>query len=163
VETSPWVRPATEDDLPAIEALTLDLAAMQSDWRVFPTREGFERDIVARYRQLLHHDRAIVLVAGSGEAVDAMACGQILTPSRFSDEPAVELSGVVVSEAARGGGLGRALVLAVAGFAREKGVERVVLDTFESNRDAVAYWMELGFRPRVIQFTVRAQDLLDTL
>jgi GNAT superfamily N-acetyltransferase len=50
-----------------------------------------------------------------------------------------------VSERARGGGLGRALVEAACDHARERGCGRIQLDVNEANRGAVALYESLGF------------------
>jgi GNAT superfamily N-acetyltransferase len=92
-----------------------------------------------------------------------MAYGEARTPSRVSDERALELSGVVVRAGYRGRGVGRELVAEAARFAKERSVSWVELKTFSPNRGAMAFWEELGFEPRVIQLTTSTQDLLARL
>ena len=75
------------------------------------------------------------------------------TPSRFSDERALELSGVVVRSDFRGRGVGRALVAEAARFAQERGIPWVELKTFSPNQGAMEFWESLGFTPRVVQMT----------
>ncbi len=55
------------------------------------------------------------------------------------------LEDLYVDERARGSGLGRALVEAVADRARERGCARVELDVSESNPAALALYEGLGF------------------
>jgi len=55
------------------------------------------------------------------------------------------LEDLFVSEQARGSGLGKALVQAAAGWARERGCARVELDVSESNPPALALYESLGF------------------
>ena len=50
-----------------------------------------------------------------------------------------------VSDGARRGGLGRALVEAACDHARERGCRRIQLDVNEANRGAVALYESLGF------------------
>ena len=52
---------------------------------------------------------------------------------------------VWVEEAARGAGVGRSLVAAVADWARTWGARRLVLWVFRSNRDAIGFYLRLGF------------------
>jgi ribosomal protein S18 acetylase RimI-like enzyme len=56
------------------------------------------------------------------------------------------LEDLFVLEAARGTGLGRALVSAVIERARERGCRRIELDTAEENAPALALYRSLGFR-----------------
>jgi GNAT superfamily N-acetyltransferase len=92
-----------------------------------------------------------------------MAYGESRTPSRFSDERALELSAVVVRAGYRGRGVGRELVQEAAGFARERGISWIELKTFSPNRGAMEFWENLGFEPRVVQLTTSTLDLLERL
>ncbi len=88
------VRQATAEDVPSLVALFQELDRMQADWRVFTPRPGFYDEVGAKYREALGDPDAVLLVAEDedGEVV-GMAYGEARTPSRFSDERALELSG----------------------------------------------------------------------
>jgi GNAT superfamily N-acetyltransferase len=92
-----------------------------------------------------------------------MAYGEVRIPSRFSDERAMELSGVVVRSGYRGRGVGRDLVKEAARFAAEIGVGWIELKTFAPNERAMEFWETLGFTPRVVQLTTGTRALLDRL
>jgi len=104
------VRQATPEDVPALVALFQELDRMQSDWRVFTPRPGFYDEVGAKYREAMNTENAVVLVAEDDGEVVGMAYGEVRVPSRFSDERAMELSGVVVRAGYRGRGVGQALV-----------------------------------------------------
>ena len=97
-----------------------------------------------------------------GEVV-GMAYGEARTPSRFSDERALELSGVVVRAGYRGRGVGRELVHEAGRFAADRGVRWVELKTFAPNRGAMEFWEDLGFTARVVQLTSPTKGLLERL
>jgi GNAT superfamily N-acetyltransferase len=158
------VRLGTPEDVPALVALFQELDRLQSDWRVFTPRPGFYDQVGAKYREAMDTEEAVVLVAEDedGEIV-GMAYGEVHQPSRFSDERALEISGVVVRVGYRGRGVGRELVANAAGFAHEHGVEWIELKTFAPNRGAAAFWEDLGFTPRVVQLTTSTDDLLERL
>ena len=101
------VRQATAEDVPSLVALFQELDRMQADWRVFTPRPGFYDEVGAKYNEALADPDTVVLVAEDedGEVV-GMAYGEARTPSRFSDERALELSGVVVRAGYRGRGRG---------------------------------------------------------
>ena len=157
------VRQATPEDVPALVALFQELDRMQSDWRVFTPRPGFYDEVGLKYREAMSTENAVVLVAEDEGEIMGMAYGEVRVPSRFSDERALELSGVVVRTGYRGRGVGRALVLEAARFAGELGVEWVELKTFAPNQGAMAFWEGLGFTPRVVQMTQGTKALVQRL
>ena len=152
------------EDVPALVALFQELDRMQSDWRVFTPRPGFYDEVGLKYREAMSTENAVVLVAEGDEGeIVGMAYGEVRIPSRFSDERALELSGVVVRTGYRGRGVGRALVQEAARFAGEMGVEWVELKTFAPNQGAMAFWEGLGFTPRVVQMTQGTKALVQRL
>jgi ribosomal protein S18 acetylase RimI-like enzyme len=157
------VRQATPEDVPALVALFQELDRMQSDWRVFTPRPGFYDEVGAKYQEAMKTENAVVLVAEDEGEIVGMAYGEVRIPSRFSDERALELSGVVVRTGYRGRGVGRALVQEAARFAGEMGVEWVELKTFAPNQGAMAFWEGLGFTPRVVQMTQGTKALVQRL
>src|SRR5881409_813053 len=110
---------------------------MQSDWRVFTPRPGFYDELGAKYQEAMQTENAVVLVAEDEGEVVGMAYGEVRVPSRFSDERALELSGVVVRAGHRGKGAGRALVQEAARFATEHAVRWIELKTFSPNEGAM--------------------------
>jgi len=158
------VRQAMPEDVPALVAMFQELDRMQADWRVFTPRPGFFDEVGEKYREAMNNPDAVVLLVedDEGEAV-GMAYGEARTPSRFSDERALELSGVVVRAGYRGRGVGRELVQEAARFAGERGIAWIELKTFSPNRGAMEFWENLGFEPRVIQLTTPTRDLLERL
>lgn len=158
------VRQATPEDVPSLVALFQELDRMQADWRVFTPRPGFYDEVGEKYREAMNTPDSMVLVAvdDDGEVV-GMAYGESRTPSRFSDERALELSGVVVRGGYRGRGVGRELVEEAARFAKDRDIAWVELKTFSPNRGAMEFWERLGFEPRVVQMTTATEDLMERL
>jgi GNAT superfamily N-acetyltransferase len=90
--------------------------------------------------------------AGDGEfllgALDGEPVGVCQVRYRWSVWASAEdawLEDVFVREAARGNGLGRALVHAAIERARERGCRRIELDVDEANAPALALYRSLGF------------------
>ncbi|MGQ0668248.1 MAG: GNAT family N-acetyltransferase [Actinomycetota bacterium] len=157
------VRQATPEDLPALVALFQELDRMQRDWRVFTPRPGFYDEVGTKYREAMETPDAVVLVSEHEGEVVGMAYGEIHTPSRFSDERALEISGVVVRAGYRGRGVGRALLQEAGRFATERGVGWIELKTFAPNEGALSFWEGLGFTPRVVQLTSSTEALMSRL
>ncbi|HZD78908.1 MAG TPA: GNAT family N-acetyltransferase [Actinomycetota bacterium] len=157
------VRRATAEDVPVLVGLFQELERLQGDWRVFTPRPGFYDEIGAKYQRALDTENAVVLVAEDDGEVVGMAYGEVRIPSRFSDERALELSGVVVRAGYRGRGVGRALVKEASSFAQEIAVDWVELKTFAPNQGAMEFWESLGFTPRVVQLTQATKALARNL
>ena len=158
------VRQATPEDLPALVGLFQELDLMQRDWRVFTPRPGFYDEVGEKYRAAMEaREDAVVLVAEDEGEVVGMAYGEVHVPSRFSDERALEISGVVVVAGYRGKGVGRALVREAARFATDYSIPWVELKTFAPNRGAMEFWESLGFTPRVVQLTSATNALAGRL
>jgi ribosomal protein S18 acetylase RimI-like enzyme len=136
---------------------------MQREWRVFTPRPGFYDEVGAKYREAIASEDQLVVVAQEDDEVVGMAYAEARTPSRFSDERSLELSGVVVRSDFRGQGVGRALVAEAARFATERGIPWVELKTFSPNQGAMEFWESLGFTPRVVQMTSSSAALAGRL
>ena len=158
------VRQATPEDVPSLVALFQELERMQADWRVFTPRPGFYDEVGEKYRAALSKRDSVVLVAEDDEGeVVGMAYGEAHVPSRFSDEQALEVSGVVVRAGYRGRGVGQRLVHEAARFAGSRDIRWVELKTFAPNQGAMAFWEGLGFTPRIVQLTSPTDALLERL
>ena len=155
------VRPATAGDLPSVFELLAELTDLQSDWRVFPPRAAIQEEVAATYRHAVEDPEGedLLVVVEADGAVVGTAFGHVVVPSSFSDEPALELSSVVVRPSHRGRGAGRALAREIARFARRRGIRMVTLKTFAQNEPALRFWQAIGFRPRMVQMVAPA-DLL---
>jgi ribosomal protein S18 acetylase RimI-like enzyme len=147
------VRQASPHDLPDLVGMFQELDRMQREWRVFTPRPGFYDEVADKYRRAMEHPDTLVVVAEDEGEVVGMAYAELRVPSRFSDERALEVSGVVVRSGHRGRGVGRALVQEAARFAQEHDVGWLELKTFVPNEDAMGFWRALGFNARVVQLT----------
>jgi GNAT superfamily N-acetyltransferase len=85
----------------------------------------------------------LVLAEADGEVVGLAVLHESLALER--DKPAAKLSAIVVDEARRGRGIGKALVEAMEAEARERGCFVLFLTTAERRADAHAFYDRLGF------------------
>ena len=157
------VRQASPEDLPELIKLFEELERMQRDWRVFTPRPGFYDEVASRFHQAFHSTDRVVLVAEDGGEVVGMAYGEVRIPSRFSDERALELFGVVVRSGHRGQGVGRKLVAEAARFAKERGLGFIELKSFWPNKESIGFWQALGFNPRVVQLVASTDEAIRRL
>src|SRR5439155_22220744 len=136
---------------------------MQRDWRVFTPRPGFYDELAKRFRDAMVAEDRIVLAAEDDGEVVGMAYAETRVPSRFSDERALELFGVVVRSGHRGKGVGRELVAEAARFAKERGLGFIELKSFWPNKASIGFWEALGFHPRVVQLVASTDEAIRRL
>ncbi len=126
------VRLSALRDAPDAFASTLEATEGQPRWRWegWATGEGWGADLVT-----------FVIEPVPDAAFTGLATGAI-----FGEDPlAANLFAMWVAPRARGNGLGRALVEAVVGWARERGASRVVLRIAEGNTAARRLYGSAGF------------------
>jgi GNAT superfamily N-acetyltransferase len=142
-----WViRRVRPDEGPQLRALRLH-ALRDAPWAFGSTlaREGTFTDTVWRERATRGAAGADVVtyVAEADDRWIGMATGLAADPN----EPRIDLVGMFVEPAARGRGVGAALVEAVAGWARGRRAMRLHLWVTAANGPALALYRRCGFRP----------------
>lgn len=157
------VRRARPADLPALVTLFRELDRLQRDWRLFTPRPGVADEVVRKYADAVARPDALVAVAEDAGEIVGAALAEARTPSRFSDERSLEVSGVVVRRDRRRAGVGTALMGEAVRFARELNIAWVTLHTFSPNLGAMEFWEGLGFTPRVVELVTRTDDLAGRL
>ena len=127
----PTIRDARAGDAAAVARLLTELG--------YPSDAGAVDERLERLQVV--GDR--VLVAEVDEDVVGVAHLQV-TPALERDRPAAKLGVLVVDEAQRGRGIGRALVEAAEAEARLRGCELLFLTTAERRDDAHAFYERVG-------------------
>jgi GNAT superfamily N-acetyltransferase len=93
-----------------------------------------------------------VVVADSGEEVVGLAHLQV-TPAIEHDRPAAKIGALIVAEAHRGEGIGRALVEALDAEARARGCALLFLTTSARRTDAHEFYRRVGLEETGKRFT----------
>lgn len=135
------IRPAAPSDLSLLAALIRELAEYEKLLHEVRFKDG----------DLQHHlfgpqPAAEALI---GE-IDGEAQGFALffpTFSSFEGKPGIWLEDLFVRPAARGRGLGKALLLAVAKLAAERGCGRYEWSVLDWNEPSIRFYRALGARP----------------
>jgi GNAT superfamily N-acetyltransferase len=127
----PTIRDARPEDAPAIARLLTQLG--------YPSDEEAVESRLDRLR--IVGDR--IAVAELDGAVVGLAHLQV-TPAIECDRPAAKIGALVVDQAHRGQGIGRALVAAMEAEARLRGCELLYLTTSERRDDAHAFYERVG-------------------
>lgn len=127
------IRIARDDDATALAALLGELGYPSS-----------VEQAAARLASLQGHRCAVAYVAERDGAV----CGLATVHSHVAlnrDEPAVQLTLLVVAATVRGSGAGKRLVQAAEEWARERGAQRLVVSTAVHRAGAHAFYETLGY------------------
>ena len=137
MEARVWL--AKAEDVDAVSSL---IAAFRDWW-------GKDKPALDQIREtaaVLLADPAtdFLLAARDGEDAEAV-CQMRYRLSVWTGADDCWLEDLFVGEAARRGGLGRALVAAAIERARQRGCRRIELDVNEQNREAIAFYESLGF------------------
>ena len=107
----------------------------------------------AHFEDQLAQPTCSVFLSGDPAVGYALCTLQIREPSIFS--PGIRrllIDHIAVAPAARRQGHGRALLEAARGLAKELDVDEILLDTWEANLDAHAFFRAAGFAPRRMLF-----------
>ncbi|HEX5387695.1 MAG TPA: GNAT family N-acetyltransferase [Gemmatimonadales bacterium] len=129
----PRIRPARAADADALARLLGQLG--------YPAAGT---DVARRLERMMGSGHATVLVAEQDGEVVGLATFHLMHVLNRARTVAW-LTALVVDEAARGVGIGRALVDGVEAFAREAGCERLSVTTQEFRTEAHAFYARLGF------------------
>ncbi|MDE2596191.1 MAG: GNAT family N-acetyltransferase [Sphingomonadales bacterium] len=135
------IRPAVPADLPLILQLIRDLA----DYEQLADEVRFDPAMLGEH---LFGTRPMAEVV-IGE-VDGAAQGFALffhNFSTFEGRPGLYLEDLYVRPEARGGGLGKALLVHLAGLAVERGCARLEWWVLDWNAPAIGFYRKLGARP----------------
>lgn len=133
--TNPVVRDATTRDAEALAKLCTQLG--------YPTTPDVMPDRVDRLRADANA-RALVAELASHDGPVALATVHLRHTLNHA-APLAQLTLLVVDQAVRGAGVGRAIVAEAERWARERGCRRIVVTTALRRADAQAFYERIGY------------------
>ncbi len=147
------VRRAERGDLPRLADLMLALqdhleASNPSLWRMAPSGRGRLR---AQLASRLDAPLTCALAAEHAEAgVIGAAFGRVTTNTRYLPSKAGTIDQLYVHPDHRRAGVGTALVSHLCAFFAHAGADALTLRYAVGNREAAAFWTQLGFEPLIL-------------
>lgn len=142
------IRPAVQQDVPAIQKLNHDLLLsdnehnhdLDCDW---PYSEEGEK----YFREAVDSEKYLSVVAEIDGVVVGYLNGYVKAPSTIYLGKRAEIDNMCVDERARHKGVGRALIDEFKKWAKERGVERLIVEAFSGNSSAIEFYKQNGFSP----------------
>lgn len=151
------IRPATEADVPALGRLGASLLRLHYSFdqqRFIAPRDNVEEGYGWFLGSQLRDEEAVVFVADrAGDVIGYVYAG--LEPHSWKElrDAAGFIHDIIVNDASRGAGVGRALIEAATAWLKAHGAPRVILWTAERNRAAQRLFEQAGFRRTMIEMT----------
>lgn len=142
IEHTIIIRPATDDDIPALASLMNELG--------YPTTVAEMRD---RYELLRSHPDYATWVAVCDNQVAGMI-GLVRNIYYEKNGLYIRVGALVVNKAYRKMGLGKTLLQKATDWAVELGIDQIYLNSGnrEERQDAHAFYRHLGFEPKTTGF-----------
>jgi ribosomal protein S18 acetylase RimI-like enzyme len=155
------VRPAKNEDHPAVERLLRQVAQLHADLRPEIFSPGDQKYDTKRYYGLLRDADTPILVA-ENQAGKVLGYAMLQAKSVGGNHPVLlprtflYIDDLCVDEAARGQGVGTALMEAVRALAESRGIAKIELNVWACNEGATRFYEGLGFQTqrRVLELEV---------
>lgn len=153
------IRLATESDLPRVNELRAQVSELHAAARPDVFRPGFPPYLADYLYQIHADDSKHVLVAEqAGEIVAFAVLAEIETPEK-PHKPArrfVEVDEFGVDEGCHRQGIGRAFFEGITAFVKARGFDRIELNMWEFNENALKFYEAIGFSTyrRYMEYTI---------
>lgn len=157
----PEIAPAAWSDAGALRALKAEVHGLHMDARPDFFRrieECLTEATLGRWLEGGEYELLVARVAGANGGPPGEALGYVLlvradVPEDGTHVPRRRLlvEELCVAKAARGRGLGRALMAAAEGRARDSGCASLELSVWAFNEEALGFYRALGFAPRLVR------------
>lgn len=145
------IRPATPADIPAIHRLIVELA-------IYEKEPDAVKATHADLHAALFGERPVAECVLAEQAGEAVGLALFFTNfSTWTGKPGLYLEDLFVMPAARGAGLGKALLVHLAGIAVARGYGRFEWSVLDWNAPAIGFYKALGARP-MDEWTVMRVD-----
>lgn len=153
------IRIATEADLPRVNELRAQVSELHAAGRPDFFKSGFPQNLADHIHDIHADASRHILVAEQEGVIVAFACLAETDIPEKPHKPArcfMEVDEFGVDEACHRQGIGRVFFKEIAAFARARGYDRIELNMWEFNENALKFYEAIGFRTyrRYMEFTI---------
>jgi GNAT superfamily N-acetyltransferase len=145
------VRPAIEDDIPALATFVRSLDTSTGQTSGKPLSELGEDHLGQRFGAVIADDERVLLVAAeeSGSIVGFLSARRDEIGA-FDLTPVLHIAHLLVAPGHRRRGIGRTLIAAAVNLAEDHGVEHMLATVPAGSREGNRYLARIGFAPLVV-------------
>lgn len=145
------VRPATDDDVPALVALVQSLDTTSGVFSGKPLDDPGAEHLSARFHEIIAEEERILLIAvDDAGAVNGLLAAKHDAIGAIDLTPVLHVTHLMVVPGQRRRGIGRSLLAAAVHLADEIGVEHLLATAAAGSREGNRYLARLGFAPLVV-------------
>ncbi len=153
------IRKATQEDVPTIQRLNHELFLSDNQWNHdlgcdWPFSEEGEK----YFRDCVEQERFLSVVAEIDDKVVGYLNGSIKNPNAVYLGKRAEIDNIYVDEAVRKGGVGTALVNEFKKWAKDHGVDRLMVEAFSENEKAIEFYKNHGFEPYATRLSQKIKE-----
>jgi GNAT superfamily N-acetyltransferase len=144
------VRPATENDVPAVVTLVQSIDTSTGLFSGRPLQDPSFEHLAERLQQIVASDRLLLVAADDTGTVVGMLAARHDEIGAIDLTPVLHVTHLMVAPGHRRRGVGRALLAAAVHVADEGGVEHVLATAAAGSREGNRYLARIGFAPLVL-------------
>ncbi|HKC26552.1 MAG TPA: GNAT family N-acetyltransferase [Jatrophihabitans sp.] len=144
------IRTATHDDIPALVRLVQSIDTTSGLFSGKPLQDHSSAHLCERFGQILDSDRVLLVAADDTGAVVGMLSSRSDAVGAIDLTPVLHVTHLMVDQAHRRRGVGRALLAAAVKLAEEDGVEHLLATAAAGSREGNRYLARIGFAPLVV-------------
>ena len=156
---NPIVRKATLDDLPTL--LKFEQGLIGAERPMDPTIQDGD---ISYYdiSEFIRDENAEVYIVEEGGEIVASGCVRIRGDRHYLKHDRIGYLGFMfVPEGKRGRGLNKLIISALLKWCREKGLDEIRLDVYNSNIPAIRAYEKAGFQKHLINMRLNLKDSPD--
>jgi ribosomal protein S18 acetylase RimI-like enzyme len=144
------VRPATEDDIPALVTLVQAIDTSSGMFSGRPLQDQSTEHLTERFGQILGSDRVLLIAADDAGAVVGMLSARDDAVGAIDLTAVLHVTHLIVAPGHRRRGIGRSLLAAAVHLAEDAGVEHLLATAAAGSREGNRYLARIGFAPLVV-------------
>jgi GNAT superfamily N-acetyltransferase len=145
------VRPATDDDVPALVALVQSLDTASGVFSGKPLADAGAEHLSTRLGEIIAEDDRVLLIAvDESGAVNGLLAARYDSIGAIDLTPVLHVTHLMVVPGQRRRGIGRSMLAAAVHLADESGVEHLLATAAAGSREGNRYLARLGFAPLVV-------------
>jgi ribosomal protein S18 acetylase RimI-like enzyme len=157
------IRPATEDDIPALVRLVQSIDTSTGAFSGRPLQDPTPEHLADRFAEIVCSDRTLLVAADESGSVVGMLAARKDDVGAIDLTPVLHVTHLVVAPKHRRRGIGRSLLVAAVHLAQDSGIEHLLASAAAGSREGNRYLARIGFAPLVVHRIAATGTLRRTL